>query len=225
MEKLAGSRANSTTPALSKSTVGQLLNRKEDDDRLPNKEIVANFVRACMLCRDGNTAQELLTHEVEQWVSVRGTLVDAGKARLEDEPPPQESGNPLARWIRQHKGLAWASAGLLALFIVAGVFVAGLMFSGRGAEKAGSSTSMPADNRAASSNASVPACDSYEVRAQDLWLRDEYGGPMKDPAHGQLRQGQRVTVQREANGLGQIEVKADDGRVGRVDPRYLEPKC
>src|SRR5205807_2569712 len=60
-----------------------------------------------------------------------------------------------------------------------------------------------------------PACDSYAVAPRDLWLRDEYGGPLSELEHGQRV---RVVNRNNPEGLSYWYVIADDSRQGWTDP-------
>jgi hypothetical protein len=68
----------------------------------------------------------------------------------------------------------------------------------------------------------LSGCSRGQVAAQDLWLRDEYGAPLSQLVHGQ-----RVTFTSKPNpaGLPYQFARADDGRTGWVDARWVRPTC
>jgi transcriptional regulator with XRE-family HTH domain len=83
------------------------------------------------------------------------------------------------------------------------------------AGQAGNSNALPTPVR-------PPGCGQYEVTANDLALRDEYGTPLTELPHGT-----KVTVKnlQHPRGLPYWQVTTDDGLTNWVDHRYLKQIC
>jgi hypothetical protein len=138
------------------------------------------------------------------------------------EPSTTESDTrPLIRThIRNHPVAAGITAGLVVL-AAASIIVA---MTSRSADNSSQSTSPRPVGNNDNASMSVPSsgCQQYEVAANDLALRDEYGSPLIE-----LPRGTKVSVTnvRHPRGLPYWQVTTEDGQTNWVDHRYLKPRC